>query len=344
MIKMNSMKHILRSLSLLPVAAALLAVSCNKISSEGTNAALKRQFDAWRAIHYPDAVEKDGIYIIDETPGTGLDWSESLPVTFYTYTARNLNGSIVGNTDEQWAKQLGTWDQTYYYGPQILLTGEGTSYAGIDALMEGMKEGGSRTAIIPSWMFTKERYATADEYLKHEIDASATSGIYTVTFMGQTENLAQYEFNNLRRYSIQNWGVADTLSTAAVFFKSFTEFASEPAEMPNDTTVYVNYIGRRISDGQVFDTNIADTAKVYNIYDPSRTYAPTSIKWAEKAEDMASNNSLIDGYIHGLRAMHAGEKASFAFGYGLGYKASGKGNRIPPYAALRFDVELVPEP
>ena len=84
--------------------------------------------------------------------------------------------------------------------------------------------------------------------------------------------------------------------------------------------------------------------KVYNIYDPTRKYAPTSVKWAEKAEDMVNNNKLIDGYIHGLRQMHAGEKASFAFGYNLGYKSTGKGDRIPPYAALRFDVELVPEP
>ena len=121
---MKRMNHILRSLSLLSVLAAALAVSCNKTSTEETNAALKRQLDAWRAIHYPDAVEKDGIYIIDETPGTGLEWRDNLPVTFATYTIRSLNGTVTDNTDEQWAKQLGTWDQTYYYGPQILLTGE----------------------------------------------------------------------------------------------------------------------------------------------------------------------------------------------------------------------------
>ena len=234
MIKMKRMNHIFRSLSLLPVLAAALTVSCSKVSTEETNAAIKRQFDAWRAIYYPDAVEENGIYVIEETPGTGLEWSKNLPVTFVTYTIRSLNGTVTDNSDEQWAKQLGTWDQTYYYGPQILLTGEGTSYAGIDALMEAMKEGGSRTAIIPSWMFTKERYATADEYLKHEIDASATSGIYTITFMGQTENLAKYEFDNLRRYSIENWDVADTLSTAAVFFKSHTVFPGEPKTVDPD--------------------------------------------------------------------------------------------------------------
>ncbi len=345
MIKMKSMKHILRSISLLPVAAALLAVSCDKVSSEGTNVALKRQFDAWRAIHYPDAVEKDGIYIIDEKPGDGLEWLESLPVTFYTYTARNLDGSVIANSDEQWAKQLGTWDHSYYYGPRVLLTGEGFSYAGEDILLEGMKQGGTRTAIVPAWMFTKYRYDTPAEYLDHEIESQVTSLIYTVTLLGQTPNLAEYEFDMLRRYAESNWQVTDTLSTAAVFFKSFTEFEGEPAEMPNDTTVYVNYVGRRVSDGVVFDTNIADTAKFYHIYDPSRNYAPSSIKWAEKAEDMATNNNVVSGYAYGLKQMHAGEKASFAFGYDLGYKSTGKDfNLLPPYTPLRFDVEMVPKP
>ena len=122
---MKTMNHILPRLILLPVAAALVAVSCNKNVGEGTNVALKRQFDAWRAIHYPAAQEKDGIYIIEDIPGTGREWDDDLPVTFLTYTMRNLDGTVTFNTDEQWARQLGTWSQTGYYGPQITLTGEG---------------------------------------------------------------------------------------------------------------------------------------------------------------------------------------------------------------------------
>ena len=337
------MNHILRRLALLPALAAVLAVSCSKTSGEGANVALKRQFDAWRAIHYPDAVEKDGIYIIDETPGTGLEWNKNLQVTFLTYTLRSLDGTVSSNSDEQWAKQLGTWDRTYYYGPQVVLTGEGMSYAGLDALLDGMRQGGTRTAIIPSWMMTRERYDSVDKYLENETDIS--SMIYTVKFLEQTENLAEYELRQLRQYSISHWGVPDTLSTAAVFFKSFTEFPSEPAEMPTDTTVYINYIGRRISDGQVFDTTIADTAKFYHIYDASKTYAPVSVKWAEEATSITmSESSVISGFAYGLKAMHADEKASFAFGYNLGYGSSGSGNMIPAYAALRFDIEMVPQP
>ena len=115
--------------------------------------------------------------------------------------------------------------------------------------------------------------------------------------------------------------------------------------MPTDTTVYINYTGRRMADNQVFDTTIADTAKFYHIYDASRTYAPVPITWAEKAADIKMNdNSVVNGFAYGLHAMHAGEKASFLFGYNLGYGSSGSGSLIQPYAALRFDIEMVPEP
>ena len=341
--KMKIMNHTFRTLLLLPAVAAVLAASCSKNAGEGANVAIKRQFEAWRAIHYPDAVEKSGIYIIEDTPGTGLQWNKDKGVTFMTYTIRSLEGTVNSNTDEQWARKLGTWDQTYYYGPQVVPTGEGYSYAGMDIMLEGMRQGGTRTAIIPSWMMTRERHDTAEEYLETETEVS--SMIYTITFLDQAEDLAKYEYDQMKEYSSRLWGVTDTLSTAAVFFKSFTEFDTEPAEIPSDSTVYINYIGRRIIDNQVFDTTIADTAKFYHIYSPSKTYAPVEVSWAEKAEEiLMGGNSVVSGFSYGLHAMHAGEKASFVFGYNLGYGSSGSGNLIPAYAALRFDIELVPAP
>lgn len=343
MIKMKKMNHILPRLALLPVVAALLAASCNKNTGEGANVAIKRQFDAWRTIHYPNATEKGGIYIIEDTPGSGTNWDKSLPITFMTYTIRTLNGTVSANTDEQWAKQLGKWDQTYYYGPQIVPTGEDASYAGMDLMLDGMRKGGTRTAIIPSWMMTYSRYDSVDKYLENETENPSL--IYTITFLDQTDNLVEFEYRQIRDYASRQWNVTDTLTTAAVFFKSFTQFDDEPEEMPNDTTVYINYTGRRIYDGQVFDTTIADTAKVHHIYNPSKTYAPVQISWAEDAKSIKlAGNSVVDGFAYGLKAMHAGEKASFVFGYNLGYGSSGSGNMVPGYAALQFDIELVPEP
>lgn len=337
------MTHTLRN-CFLTALSVVLGASCAKTAGEDPNAAAQRYFDAWRAIHYPSAGEKDGIYIIDDTPGEGLEWRENLPVTFLTYTVRNLDGTVASNTAEDMARQLGEWDQTYYYGPQVTLTGEGISYAGLDILLEGMRLGGTRTAIIPSWFMTSKRYDKPEDYLGYETEKSAA--IYTVTLLDQTENLADYEYRSLKQYAADKWNVTDTLSTAAVFFKSFTDFEQEPSEVSSDSTVYINYTGRRVYDGQVFDTTVADTAKLYNIYDPSKTYEPVSITWAEEADklSMGSGSSLISGFKHGLFAMHAEEKASFAFGYNLGYGSSASGSLIPAYAALQFDIEMVPEP
>ena len=166
---MKTMNHTLRSILLLPAVAAALAASCTKNAGEGANVAIKRQFDAWRAIHYPAAVEKDGVYIIEDIPGTGRQWDKDQDVTFCTYTIRSLDGTVSYNTDEQWAKQLGTWDQTNYYGQQVVLTGEGYSYAGMDAILDGMRQGGTRTAIIPSWMMTRERHDTVEDYRHYSI-------------------------------------------------------------------------------------------------------------------------------------------------------------------------------
>ena len=343
MINMKSMIHNLRNLCLTALAVAT-AASCVKTAEEGPNVAGKRYLDAWRAIHYPTAVEKDGIYIIDEKPGTGQEWTESLPVTFLTYTIRNLDGTVSSNADEDMARQLGTWKQTLYYGPQVVMTGESYSYAGLDALLKGMRQGGTRTAIIPSWLMTYKRYDAQEEYLDYETENS--DAIYTVTFLEQTNDLAEYEYRSLQRYAHEQWNVQDTLTTGAVFFKSFTEFESEPQELPADTTVYINYTGRRVYDGQVFDTTVADTAKLYNIYNPSKTYAPVSISWSENPTGILLNGStkLVNGFNYGIHAMHAGEKASFAFGYRLGYSSSGNGELIPAYTALQFDIEMVPKP
>jgi hypothetical protein len=208
-----------------------------------------------------------------------------------------------------------------------------------------MRQGGTRTAIVPSWLMTYDRYDTLDEYLEHETEVSAT--IYTITFMDQTLNLAEYEYNTLLDYCSRVLGVTDTLSNAGVFFKSHTEFVEEPKDMPADTIIYINYTGRRIYDGQVFDTSIADTAKYYGIYNPSRTYGPVSVTMAEKATEVKMGSStVVSGFGYGLKQMHADESASFVFGYNLGYGSSGGTDKsmVPPYAALRFDVDLVPQP
>lgn len=334
-------RNILKITALIALGAAL-STACSKSSEESPNAAAQRYFDAWLAIHYPDAVEKDGIYIIEDIPGTGKPWDRDAQISLANFTVRSLDGSVSTTNEESWAKRLGTWDQTYYYGPQVLLTGGNNSYAGVEMMLDGMRCGGTRTAIIPTWMMTQTRYEKLSDYLS--VDTGNASSIYTIRLTDQTDDLADYQFEQMLEYATRTWGVSDTLSTAAVFFKSHTEFEGEPAEMPSDTTVYIDYVGRRM-DGQVFDTSIADTAKFYHIYNDSRDYSPVSITYAADPVDIKMGSvTPVKGFQYGLAAMHPDEDASFLFGYALGYESKAEGSRIPAYSALRFDIYMVDKP
>lgn len=334
-----NMNRIVRHITFSVFAAAALC-GCARDPESGTAADSQRYFEAWKRINYPDAVKSgNGIYILEDIPGTGEAWDASLPYTFATYTIRSFTGSVSSNTDEEMARQLGTYDPSYYYGPLVLQTGENVSYAGLDEVLKGMKPGGRRTAIIPSWLVTYDRYDTEEGYLSVTPERSGI--IYSITYYGQTANLVKWQYDTLKEYSIREWNQADTTDTG-IFFVSHKKPSSN--EMPNDTTIYINYTGRLLN-GQVFDTTIADTAKVHHIYSASKSYAPVSVTLAAEPSDIRlGGSSVITGVQYGLKLVHPYEKASFAFSTFLGYGASGSGSRVPGYAPLRFDVELVDEP
>ena len=93
------------------------------------------------------------------------------------------------------------------------------------------------------------------------------------------------------------------------------------------------------------DAQKADGGEVWTASEalPLREAGPFFIGTALHCID-DRGSSVVNGFAFGLHAMHAGEKASFCFGYNLGYGSSGSGSMIPGYAALQFDIELVPEP
>ena len=89
-------RNILKITALIALGTSLSA-ACSKSSEESPNAAAQRYFDAWRAIHYPEAVEKDGIYIIEDVPGTGKVWDSSLQIT--PMDSKTFNSGMTVNFD-----------------------------------------------------------------------------------------------------------------------------------------------------------------------------------------------------------------------------------------------------
>jgi len=90
-------------------------------------------------------------------------------------------------------------------------------------------------------------------------------------------------------------------------------------------------------NGQVFDTNIEDTAKFYRIWSGDKTYSAMDISYYKSDESkFASDNSVVTGFGNAILKMNKGEKAVTLFNSDLGYGADGKNPAIPEYSPLVF--------
>lgn len=100
--------------------------------------------------------------------------------------------------------------------------------------------------------------------------------------------------------------------------------------------VLVNYAGYLI-DGTLFDSNYADVATSYGMFDPRREqgggYDPIPMEYSPESR-------LIAGFREGLLAMQVGDKWRLFIPPHLGYGPQGTGP-IPPNADLVFDLEIV---
>lgn len=330
--------------------ALLLAAGCAKENTASTGATAQAYLQTWvREFHPELQPNADGLYVMADQAGTGPLWDGSHGYTLGYVTIRTLGGTISATDEEVLAQQLGTWKEGNYYGPRVFATGEGISYAGVDALLNGMRLGGTRTAIVPAWMITQYRYGTQQEYI--DAATSSTSLIYTITPESQFDNLDRWEKDSVLTYARRHYG-ADIVSQiipgqesadSTLYFVTDSSAFIGRHTFERDTTLRINYTGRLLN-GQVFDTSVAEVAVAARIYDESRTYAPLSIVYASNYDSIktADGTDLIDGFQIGLYRMRwTGQKAVVLFTSSLGYAATGSGDVIPPYAPLLYELEIL---
>lgn len=323
---------------LISISAAILALtaSCAKEAKVDSKEAALRYIESWLSVHHPDAVETDGVYILSETAGTGDTWDiDEAGIAYVQSTIRNLDGSVSSTNFEETARQIGTWKRTGYYGPSIWLVSYGGVPDGYKTALEGMRIGGERTVLIPSWL-----------------NSGSSHTIMEMRFEYQSDNFFDYQVDRLKEFSAAYMSNVDSTwyngtdgDRFGFYFKRLREGETEDA-MPSDTTVYINYTGRRL-DGVVFDTTIADTAKFYGIFDASKTYEPIPIYWSSTVKDIkmtTSKTTPITGFQYMLWQMRPGEKAIAAFYSQLGYGANTSGSSIPAYSPLSFTIDLVEKP
>ena len=346
--------------SIIYIAAGLMVTCCAKIVNEGANEAEKRFFDSWIHVNHADLkatwkgevkANGNGIYVIEDetTEGTGAVVTDN-GYAIVEYVIRDLDGNITDYTDAGTARQLGTYAPSTYYGPEVWLTMDGTIQAGLQDAIVGMKVGGKKKVIIPSWLMTFSTYKSVDEYLKHSSDYS--SSVYEFTVKDFTDSIDVWQADSIERYIAKLGELAEFKDRAGFYYKVRPQ--PENAEkFPSDTSIYINYTGRLLN-GLVFDTSSERIAKDNNIYNSAKTYEPVKITWGEEVTDITMGDdasSVISGFAMTLWRMRYDPKdASWKdkgvgiFTSAYGYSYSGNGASIPGYAPLIFEIEIVDAP
>lgn len=334
---------------LLLAVLGLTALGCAKENTPSVGETAKEYLSLWMDKYHPGIPATNaGLYILEDNAGTGESWNIENDYAYVEVTVRTLDGDISTTTDERLSRQLGTYAKGNYYGPRFQAIGEGNSYAGVDAILDGMRIGGSRKVVVPAWMLTTKRYNTQQEY----INASTVSSslIYDVKLCGQTEDIDQMEKDSLRRYVTRHFGnlapttykTEEEADGTFYFFSDVSRFTDDDARGETDKAT-IHYTGRLLN-GQVFDTTIEKVAKDAGIYNASKTYAPVDVTFSSdwNSITLSGSSSLINGFKGGLFLLkYKGQKAVVMFTSAQGYTTTGSGETIPAWSPLQFELELI---
>lgn len=322
------MKFLNKIVCLAVVAVSLF--SCAEEKDESERSIHERILGAYVKEEYPNAqVLPSGLVVIETQEGTGKTLNNR-EAGYFEYTTRSLSNEVVETTDEQLAREIGTFAHTNYYGPKMFETGYKSTYKGLEEIMVGMKIGGKAKFILPPWLSVTGNNGNRWE--------EANSLIYEIELKEVISVIDTWEADTMRRYAATHYPGLDTLSSH-FYLKKLNNIQHK--DTLESATLNVRYIGRLL-DGWVFDTNIADTAKKYGIYDPENDYNALEFKWNDDLETMEKDNSMVRGFCMALKEMNYGDIAFTMFGSKYGYDYRGK-SPIGPYQPLIFWLEVEPK-
>ena len=313
---------------------AVAAVSCAEDKDESSYSIQKRILDAYIKIHYPQGLTttENGTKIISMEEGTG-NYIKKYDGVYLNTTIMDLEGNYISTTNEDVAKQLGTYSKSTHYAPKLNILGVGSVILGLEELLYTMRADGKVEAIIPPW-------TSNYEYSKKSY-ANTTNLIYKIEVAKVVSDISDYQNSRLNKYSATYYDAIDT--TAAGFYFKTLDAALSNDTIPKSESINVRYVGKLL-DGFVFDTNIRDSAKAYGIYDSSKSYDALSITYSDDYSTIKENNSVVEGFAKAVSLMKRyGERAVTFFSSDWGYTSQGSGDNIDAYEPLFFYLYIEPE-
>ncbi|MBP5334798.1 MAG: FKBP-type peptidyl-prolyl cis-trans isomerase [Bacteroidales bacterium] len=333
--------------------AAALAAGCAKSPKEGPNDAEIRYFESWviaQKAKHPEYLWKEtplGSFILEDTPGNGtlIGDAEATPFVFLRYTVSDLNGNIISSSEEDVAKQIGTYKYVNYYGPRTFYRktdGLSGCLAGEDEIFTGMRVGGSRKVVVPGWLLTSSRYDTKAEYMAKKAQESA---IYDITVLDSTTDMGKWQADSIEAYlrRVHPDASLDTTGKYGFYYYQITPPPADAAEIGESEKVYLNYTGFLLN-GHIFDSTDEYICKDNHLSKTS--YGPVYVNW-KKAEEYSSitmgddASNLVDGFTYALSKMKRGEKGLAVFYSVWGYGINGNEPIIPALSPIAFEIELL---
>lgn len=333
------MKYKFFNIVLAAVVVCMSASSCARSYEEDTDSLYQRVMGAWIRVNYPESENdktESGAYILEYNEGNGQAVSDT-GFVFAHYIKYTLDGSISTTNREDVSKRLGSYEGTDYYGSDIWQLGQGYLPEGIEEALKNVKVGTHIKIALP----VAASEVTTTLYNAFSSYQASDNMIYEITIDGCTEDIDEYQTAEMESFRAAYWPQADTL-VKNLYFLTLGEAAQKSSD---DDTLYdgralsVRYIGKLLN-GQVFDTNIQDTAKKYRIYDSSNEYEALDVDYYADIDDFMSNNSLVEGFSRAIINMDLGQTAVTFFSSDYGYGEAGSNKSIPEYSPLFFYIYI----
>lgn len=347
---MNKLKFLPSVLLLTALAAASCAVEPN----EDITLSYDRVMTAWINVNHPGMTPYGtyGAYVLDKQTGDGPAVTDSAYVWVH-YTKKALDQSILSGNLQSVDEQLGLYAASNYYGSDIWRVDQGYLPEGLEEVLKTLRSGGSASIALPY----SSSYHDYSVYTAFSGTSESDNYLFDLTVDTVMTDIYAYQEQVMRDWFQTHYDTADTLSEG-LYFKLLTEKTDDGQdddaaedgkenESATDTisdgaAVQVRYIGRLLN-GQVFDTNIEDTAKFYRLWKNGATYNALSIEYYKDDSQFAEHNSVVTGFGKAIRQMNYGDEAVTLFESRLGYGESGSGKSIPEYAPLIFWLYIEPK-
>lgn len=319
--------------------AASLAVSCAVSPEEDEDASYDRVMKAWMRVNHPgiQPYGSGGAYVLDMSQGSGPAVTDSAYVRIH-YTKRYLDQTIADTNLEYLAEQLGTWTVSSWFGGSTWRVDQGYLPDALEEVIKHMRGGGYAQIALP--MSASEHDYTA--YNAFSSTSESDNFLFEIAVDTVINDIYAYQDQEMKTWFREHYNSASTIEDH-LYFKKLVEHSAETDTIPEGNNVNVRYIGR-LMNGQVFDTNIEDTAKFYRLWKDGKTYEALSISYyKEDEEQFSSSNSVVDGFGKAIVNMNYGEEAVTLFRSDLGYGEKGSSPAIPEYAPLFFWLYIEPK-